>query len=269
MPVETMEKEHYDITVVIPSHNEENNVIELYGRLTRVFSEKSWDYEIIFIDDYSTDRTFDNLARLAPSNPHLKIIKLARNCGQTAATKAGFDHATGDIIISMDSDLEHAPEDIPSIVEAIESGYDFVSTWRFDRSKEKLGKRVPSKISNSLARLMTGVQAHDFGSGFKGYRRDVVRELPMYGNFHRYIVAIAASRGYRFAEVRIRHRVRVDGVSHYGTERLLRGFFDLGYITLMLRFPEGKISKFFRKLADRHYYGSESSSYTIQTSIGF
>ena len=264
-----MEKKHYDISVVIPSHNEENNVIELYRRLTGVFSGKSWSHEIIFIDDHSTDSTFDNLANLARSDPHLKIIKLARNCGQTAATKAGFDHAKGDIVISMDSDLEHAPEDIPAIVEAIGSGYDFVSTWRFDRSKEKLGKRAPSKISNSLARLMTGVPAHDFGSGFKGYRREVVSRLPMYGNFHRYIVAIAASRGYRFAEVKIRHRVRVDGVSHYGTERLLRGLFDLCYIALMLRFPEGRTSKFLRKLADRHYYTSEDRTYTIETTIGF
>jgi len=267
--VETMKRKHCDISVVIPSHNEENNVIELHRQLTEVFSENAWDYEIIFIDDYSTDNTFANLARLAGSDTHLRIIKLAQNCGQTAATKAGFDHAAGNIIVSMDSDLEHAPEDIPAIVAAIEEGSDFVSTWRFDRVKEKAGKRIPSKVSNSLARLMTGVPAHDFGSGFKGYKRDVVSGLPMYGSFHRYVVAIAARRGYRFSEVKIRHRVRVDGVSHYGPERLMRGLFDLCYITLMLRFPKGRISRFLRGLADRYYYSDRNRSYVTETIVGF
>ena len=169
----------------------------------------------------------------------------------------------------MDSDLEHAPEDIPAIMELLNSGHDFVSTWRFDRSGEKRGKRVPSKISNSLARLLTGVEAHDFGSGFKGYRREVVVEMPMYGNFHRYIVAIAARKGYRFGEVKIKHRVRVDGASHYGPERLLKGLFDLCYITLMLRFPEGRLSRYLRGLADRHYYATMSQGFVINEMLGF
>ncbi|HID71238.1 MAG TPA: glycosyltransferase [Thermoplasmata archaeon] len=265
-----MEKENCYISVVLPCHNEENNVKELYKRLKAIFSQQSWSHEIIFVDDHSTDKTFKNLLRLAKNDPNLKILRLAKNCGQTAATKAGFDYASGNLIITMDSDLEHAPEDIPAIVDKIEKeGYDFVSTWRFDRSKEKFGKKVPSQISNALARLMTSVEAHDFGSGFKGYKKEVVKSLPMYGNFHRYIVAIAASKGYKFGEVKIKHRVRPNGVSHYGAERLLRGLFDLTYITLMLRFPENKLSAFLRRLADTYYYKNKDKVYVIEKTVGF
>ena len=224
------------LSIVIPIHNEEPSILPLYDRLTAVLEGLQKPYEIIFIDDASTDRSFDLLANLVETDMRLKVIRLRRNFGQTAALSAGFDEAQGNIIISLDGDLQHAPEDIPALLAKIEEGYDIASGWRKDRVDNAITRKIPSRIANWLMAKASGVNLRDFGTTFKAYRAEVLKDINLYGELHRFIPALASFYGARIVEVPIRNTPRVNGDSHYGLGRTFNVLFDIVTIKFLLKY---------------------------------
>jgi glycosyltransferase involved in cell wall biosynthesis len=224
------------LSVVIPIHNEEPSILPLYDRLTTTLGALEKPYEILFVDDASTDRSFELLARLVDTDPRLKVIRLRRNFGQTAALSAGFHEARGDVIVSMDGDLQHAPEDIPALLAKIEEGYDIASGWRKNRVDNALTRRLPSRVANWLIAKASGVKLHDFGTTFKAYRAEILRDIHLYGELHRFIPALASFYGARIVEVPIQNTVRQTGGSHYGLGRTFRVLFDLLTIKFLLSY---------------------------------
>lgn len=224
------------LSIVIPIHNEEPSILPLYDRLTTVLDKLKRPYEILFVDDASTDRSFDLLANLVETDGHLKVLRLRRNFGQTAALAAGFDEAQGEIIISLDGDLQHSPEDIPALLEKIDEGFDIASGWRKVRVDHAFTRRFPSRIANRLMKSISGVDLHDFGTTFKAYRADVLRDVRLYGELHRFIPALASFYGARIAEVPIKNIERPSGTSHYGLGRTFRVFFDLLTVQFLLKY---------------------------------
>jgi glycosyltransferase involved in cell wall biosynthesis len=186
------------LSIVIPIHNEEPSILPLYDRLTAVLEPLQKPYEIIVVDDASTDRSFDLLANLVETDQRLKVIRLRRNFGQTAALSAGFDEAQGNVIVSLDGDLQHAPEDIPALLAKIDEGYDIASGWRKDRVDNALTRKMPSRIANWLMAKLSGVELRDFGTTFKAYRAEVLKEINLYGELHRFIPALASFYGRTF-----------------------------------------------------------------------
>ncbi len=199
------------LSIVIPIHNEEPSILPLYDRLTMVLERLRKPYEIIFVDDASTDRSFDLLANLVETDPRLKVIRLRRNFGQTAALAAGFDESQGTVVISLDGDLQHAPEDIPALLEKIEEGYDIASGWRKNRLDNAVTRKFPSRIANWLMAKVSHVELRDFGTTFKAYRAEILKDINLYGELHRFIPALAAFYGARIAEVPIRNMPRASG----------------------------------------------------------
>ncbi len=199
------------LSIVIPIHNEEPSILPLYDRLTAVLESIQKPYEIIAVDDASTDRSFDLLANLVETDARLKVIRLRRNFGQTAALSAGFDEAQGNVIISLDGDLQHAPEDIPALLAKIEEGYDIASGWRKERVDNAITRKFPSRIANWLMAKSSGIALRDFGTTFKAYRAEVLKDINLYGELHRFIPALASFYGARIAEVPIRNTPRVCG----------------------------------------------------------
>lgn len=224
------------LSIVIPIHNEEPSILPLYDRLTAVLESLQKPYEIIFIDDASTDRSFDLLANLVETDLRLKVIRLRRNFGQTAALSAGFDEAQGSVIISLDGDLQHAPEDIPALLAKIEEGYDIASGWRKDRVDNAVTRKIPSRIANWLMAKASGVHLRDFGTTFKAYRAEVLKDINLYGELHRFIPALASFYGARIAEVPIRNTPRLSGDSHYGLGRTFNVLFDIVTIKFLLKY---------------------------------
>jgi glycosyltransferase involved in cell wall biosynthesis len=224
------------LSIVIPIHNEEPSILPLYDRLTAVLEAMSQPYEILFVDDASTDRSFELLANLVETDHRLKVIRLRRNFGQTAALSAGFHEAQGDIILAMDGDLQHAPEDIPALLEKIHEGYDIASGWRKDRVDNAVTRKIPSRIANWLMAKASGIDLHDFGTTFKAYRAEVLKDVQLYGELHRFIPALASFYGARIAEVPIRNTPRAAGGSHYGLSRTFRVMLDILTIKFLLRY---------------------------------
>lgn len=224
------------LSIVIPVHNEEPSILPLYDRLTAVLQKLGRPYEIIFVDDASTDRSFELLANLVETDAHLKVIRLRRNFGQTAALAAGFHEAAGDIIVSMDGDLQHHPEDLPALLAKIDEGYDIASGWRKVRVDNALTRRLPSRIANWLMAKVSGVNLHDFGTTFKAYRAEVIKDINLYGELHRFIPALASFYGARIAEVPIQNTVRATGGSHYGLGRTFNVLFDILTIRFLLHY---------------------------------
>ena len=225
-----------EVSVVIPIYNEEGNIRELYTKLNDVLSIITENYEVIFVDDGSTDNSFNVLKKINTENKNVVVVKFRRNFGQTAALSAGFDHFKGDVIITMDGDLQNDPEDIALLLTKINEGYDIVSGWRVDRKDPFFTKKLPSKFSNWLASKLTGVKLHDFGCTFKAYRREVVENINLYGEMHRYIPALASQMGVSIAEVKVRHHPRQHGKSKYGITRLMRGMLDLITVKFLLSY---------------------------------
>jgi len=223
-------------SIVVPFHNEEENVTELYDRLKIVMENLGEPFELVFVDDGSVDRTFPLLREIAGIDSRVVVVKLGRNFGQTSALAAGFDHARGEYIIAMDGDLQHDPADIPKFVEKIHEGYDIVSGWRKRRIDSFLIRRVPSRIANWLMAKLSGIDIHDFGTTFKAYRRDLIHQVPLYGELHRFIPALASWHGATICEIPINNVNRERGVSHYGIGRTFRVFFDLITIRFLLRY---------------------------------
>ena len=215
-----------DVSVVIPVLNEEDNVGELCARVTQSLDALGRSYEVIVVDDGSRDDTYPRLVRLAEDNERLKLVKLRRNYGQTAAMSAGFDHASGEVIVPMDGDLQNDPEDIGLLLEKVDEGYDVVSGWRRDR-KDGVIRRLPSRMANWLIGRVTGVRLHDYGCTLKAYRAEIVEETRLYGEMHRFLPALAHQAGARIAEVEVRHHPRTAGRSKYGLGRTTKVLLDL------------------------------------------
>ncbi|HEY1218814.1 MAG TPA: glycosyltransferase family 2 protein, partial [Bryobacteraceae bacterium] len=224
------------LSIVIPIHNEEPSILPLYDRLTAVLDRLQRPYEVLFVDDASSDRSFELLANLVEIDGHLTVIRLRRNFGQTAALSAGFHEAHGEIVIAMDGDLQHAPEDIPALLEKIEQGYDIASGWRQHRIDNALLRKIPSRIANWMMAKASGVDLRDFGTTFKAYRADVLKDVHLYGELHRFIPALASFYGARIAEVPISNSLRTAGDSHYGLGRTFRVLFDILTIRFLLKY---------------------------------
>ena len=216
------------ISIIIPVYNEEDNILPLYNKLKPVLKNLG-EHEIIIVDDGSTDRTFQRLIECAENDKKLKIVKFRRNFGQSVAISYGFDHAIGEIVITMDGDLQINPSDIPEMVEQIREGSDVVCGWRKQRKDPFLTKRVPSRVFNWLTSKMSGFKIHDIGTPFRAYRRETVKDISgsLYGELHRYLPVLAGWRGYKVSEIEVKHNPREHGKSKYGWSRLIRGFLDL------------------------------------------
>jgi glycosyltransferase involved in cell wall biosynthesis len=224
------------LSVVVPFHNEESNVAELYSRLHAVMQGLDWEYQFVFVDDGSNDLTYKVLTELSTIDPSVTVVRLRRNFGQTAALAAGFAHSTGEYVIAMDGDLQHDPADIPVFLQKLEEGYDIVSGWRKHRIDNLWLRKIPSRCANWLMAKLSGVEIHDFGTTFKAYRRELLSQLPLYGEMHRFIPALASWYGASICEVPIHNSHRKHGVSHYNISRTFRVMFDLMTIRFLLRY---------------------------------
>jgi len=234
------------ISIVVPFHNEEKNVPEMYTRLRSVMECSGETYELIFIDDGSRDRTCRLLRDIAAFDHLVTVVRLARNFGQTAALAAGFAHSTGKYVIAMDGDLQHDPTDIPILLAKLWEGYDIVNGWRKTRPDNFWLRRLPSRCANWLMAKLSGVNIRDFGSTFKAYRGEMLRRLPLYGEMHRFIPAIASAYGAQICEVPIHIVNRKHGKSHYGLSRTFRVLFDLMTIRFLLRYRSRPLHLFGR-----------------------
>jgi glycosyltransferase involved in cell wall biosynthesis len=224
-------------SLVVPFHDEQDNVRELHQRLSDVMTGHYEPVEFIYVDDQSTDATPVLLAEIAAEDSRVKVLRLRRNYGQTTALAAGFDYASGETIISMDGDLQHDPADIPVLLETYATGnYDIVSGWRQKRVDNFFMRRVPSRVANWMMAKLSGVDIHDFGTTFKVYRRETIKDVRLYGEMHRFIPALAAWNGARVVEVPIRNVVRPGGKSHYGISRTARVLFDIITIRFLMRY---------------------------------
>jgi glycosyltransferase involved in cell wall biosynthesis len=223
-------------SIVVPFHNEEDNVTVLYDRLKEVMEHVGDSFELVFVDDGSNDRTCRLLEEIAAVDSRVLVVKLRRNFGQTSALAAGFDHAEGEFILAMYGDLQHDPGEIPAFLEKLEEGYDVVSGWRRERIDNFVMRRFPSRCANWLMAKLSGVDIHDFGTTFKAYRREVIHNIPLYGEMHRFIPALASWYGASICEVPITNVNRLRGQSHYGIGRTFRVFFDLMTIRFLLKY---------------------------------
>ncbi|HIH75296.1 MAG TPA: glycosyltransferase family 2 protein [Methanosarcina sp.] len=229
-----------ELSIIIPIHNEEENILELYENLysTLLLTEKK--YEIIFIDDGSTDNSFEKIKSIKDSR--VKIVRFQRNYGKAAALSCGFKKSKGDIVITLDGDLQDDPKEIPRFIEELKK-YDMISGWKSKRH-DPVSKTLPSKFFNWLTRFITGVKINDFNCGYKAYNNYVVKNINLYGEFHRYIPALVYWRGYSVGEIEVEHHPRIHGESKYGVERLLKGFLDLITVTFLMMYKKRPLHMF-------------------------
>ncbi len=232
------------LSVVIPLLNEEENIPLLYEELNEVLPELGCEYEILFIDDGSKDKSLRLLREIQEKDSHVVVVSFRKNFGQTAAMAAGFDYAEGDIIITMDADLQNDPHDIPNLLKEIEAGNDVVTGWRFDRKDAFINRRLPSIIANKIISKTTGVNLHDYGCTLKAFRKEVIKNVKLYGEMHRFIPAIASGMGIDFTEVKVNHRPRRFGTSKYGISRTLRVILDLMTVKFLLSYATRPIQVF-------------------------
>ncbi len=233
-------------SIVVPFHNEEDNVTVLYARLKQVMEQVGDNFELVLVDDGSSDKTYKLLEEIAAVDSRVLVVKLRRNFGQTSALAAGFDHASGEYILAMDGDLQHDPNEIPNFLEKLEEGYDVVSGWRKERIDNFVMRRIPSRCANWLMAKLSGVDIHDFGTTFKAYRHEVIQNIPLYGEMHRFIPALASWYGASICEIPIKNVHRERGKSHYGIGRTFRVFFDLLTIRFLLKYMSRPL----------HFFGS-------------
>lgn len=233
-----------DLTIVIPLYNEEGNVKELYRELYAVLNDQQLSYELLFINDGSSDKTAELIEEISKSNPAVVGINFRRNFGQTAAMSAGFDYASGKIIVTMDGDLQNDPADIPKFIDKINDGYDVVAGWRHKRQDAFLNRRLPSMIANKIISVITGVKLHDYGCTLKAFRKEVAENIKLYGEMHRFIPAIASAMGTTIAEVKVNHRARQHGSSKYGISRTFRVILDLITVKFLLSYSNKPIHVF-------------------------
>lgn len=231
-------------SIVIPLYNEEHSIRTLYSRIIEAMEEFDEPYQIIFVDDGSRDRTYNIVSDICEEDRRVVLIRLRKNFGQTAALKAGFDFARGEVIISMDGDLQHDPAEIPAFIAKLEEGYDIVSGWRYERQDNWLMRRVPSRVANWLLAKLSGLDLHDFGTTFKAYRQDAIKDLPLYGDSHRFIPALASWSGASIAEIPIKNINRQNGKSNYGISRTLTVLLDLISLKFLLDYSTKPLQLF-------------------------
>lgn len=231
------------ISIVLPVYNEAESIPELYQSIKTVLEDMEKDFELIMIDDGSTDDSMKLMEEIHKKDPRVKIIQFRRNFGKAAALSAGFQKARGEIVFTIDADLQDDPREIPRFLEMIESGYDLVSGWK-KRRNDPLSKTLPSKLFNKVTALVTGINLHDFNCGFKAYRSEVLNDLELYGELHRYIPALAGWKGFKVGELVVEHHARKYGVSKYGFGRFTKGFFDLLTIILLTKFAKRPLHLF-------------------------
>lgn len=234
--VKMNEAKHLDLSFVIPVYNEADNLPTLYSETIDSCSKLGKSYEIIFIDDGSCDESFIILKNIQKKDSKVKIIRLRKNFGQTAALAAGFDYAKGDIILTLDADLQNNPKDFGLLIKKIEEGYDIVSGWRQTRKDKFLTRRLPSAIANKLISFITGVKLHDYGCTLKAFRKDVIKNIKLYGELHRFIPAIASNMGVSVTEVKVNYRSRLFGKSKYGFTRFIKVILDLLTVKFLLSY---------------------------------
>ena len=232
------------LSVVIPFYNEEDNIEELHQRLKDVLARLGKTYEIVYIDDGSSDRTYAILRAIYEKDENVQVVKLRKNFGQTAGLQAGFDHARGEVIVTMDGDLQHDPAEIPQFLAKLDEGYDIVSGWRKERKDNLIVRKIPSWAANRMMKKLSGVQIHDFGTTFKAYRREAIKGLQLYGELHRFIPALISRTGVRIAELPISNIVRQKGKSKYGLSRVRRVFFDLLTVKFLISFIDRPLQIF-------------------------
>jgi glycosyltransferase involved in cell wall biosynthesis len=216
-----------DLSIIVPLYNEEESVVPLYRAVVAALDTLALDYELIFVDDGSTDGTVAQARQLVERDDRLRLLILRKNFGQTAAMVAGIDHAQGDVLVTMDGDLQNDPKDIPLLIEQIRAGYDIVVGWRHKRQDPFISRRIPSRLANWLIGVVTGVPIRDNGCSLKAYRAEVIQRIPLYSEMHRFIPAIASIGGARIKEVRVRHHARQFGRSKYGLSRIYKVLLDL------------------------------------------
>jgi glycosyltransferase involved in cell wall biosynthesis len=225
-PQQQSHQQAMDISVVIPLYNEEESLRELHQQLRSALGRMNARYELLFVDDGSTDRSFNVLRDLKRSDKHVRIIRFRRNYGKSAALSVGFDKAQGNIVFTMDADLQDDPAEFPALKRRLEEGFDLISGWKRKR-RDPITKTLPSRFFNFVTRLLTGIRIHDFNCGLKAYRRDVVKSVKVYGELHRYIPVLAHWEGFRIGELAVQHRPRRYGKTKFGFGRFWKGFLDL------------------------------------------
>jgi glycosyltransferase involved in cell wall biosynthesis len=240
----TRTKKAIDLSIVVPFFNEEESIPELYRRLTDVLRKTRLRYELIFVDDGSRDKTPQVLDGIFLKDKAVHVIRLKKNFGQTAGLAAGFDFAQGETIISMDGDLQHAPEDIPLFVEKMKEGYDIVSGWRKRRVDNFILRRLPSLVANRIMKKLSGVDIHDFGTTFKAYKKEAIKSIDLYGEMHRFIPALISRTGVKIVEIPIKNIVRPKGKSKYGLSRVRRVLFDLMTVKFLISFLDRPLQFF-------------------------
>jgi len=233
-----------ELSVVIPIRNESDSIEELYLELTETLGRWGRSYEIVVVDDGSTDRSFEILSRLQASDTRLRVIRFRKNFGQTAAFSAGFAHARGRMIATSDGDLQNDPRDIPAMVALLESGYDIVCGWRKERKDPFFSRLLPSLIANRIISWATRVRLHDYGCSLKLFRSEIVKPLKLYGEMHRFIPAIASEQGVEIAELAVNHRARKHGQSKYGIGRTIRVILDLLTVKFLLSYSTRPVQIF-------------------------
>lgn len=233
-----------DLSIVIPVYNEEENILQLLDEITTVTTKMQTSYEIIVIDDGSTDKTLDKVKSSTKKINTLKIISFRKNFGQTAALKAGFDHSKGSVIVTLDGDLQNNPVDIPRLVKKLNQGYDVVSGWRKKRNDNYLLRKFPSFWANKLISKISGVSLHDYGCTLKAYRKVITDEINLYGEMHRFIPVVAAGVGAKIVEIEVSHRPRIHGTSKYSITRIFKVILDLLTVTFITSFQTRPIHFF-------------------------
>ena len=228
----------------MPIYNEEENISHLYERIRTALDQSSLDYELILVDDGSSDRSFMLLKDVAAGDDRVRVIRFRRNFGQTAAMAAGFDAARGRVVVPMDGDLQNDPSDIPRLLAKIDEGYDVVSGWRKDRQDTFINRKLPSMIANGLISRFTGVHLHDYGCTLKAYRREVLEGINLYGEMHRFVPALASQVGARVTEMPVKHHPRLYGTSKYGISRTVRVVLDLMTVKFLLSYSTKPIQLF-------------------------
>jgi len=225
-----------DLSIIVPLYNEEDSVTPLYEAIIKSVDRMGVNYEMLFVDDGSKDNTVPVASKLAAQDKRLRIIKFRRNYGQTPAMAAGIDNAIGTILVTMDGDLQNDPDDIPELVHKVEAGYDIVVGWRHKRQDKLISRKIPSKIANWLIGKITGVPIKDNGCSLKAYRADVIKNIPLYSEMHRFIPAMTSLAGTRIAEIKVKHHARAFGESKYGLSRIYKVLVDLLTIKTILSF---------------------------------
>ncbi len=231
-----MTKNNNEISIIVPVYNESESITFLINEIKEVMFLNKLNYEIIVVNDGSRDSTYSVLKNLSNKSEELIIINLRKNYGQTAALAAGFDNASGQIVIALDGDLQNDPNDIPELIKEINNGYDLVCGWRFNRKDKLLDRRIPSKIANKIIGLVTGIYLHDYGCSLKAFKKEVIEDIKLYGELHRFLPVLADNEGAKIKEVKVNHRSRQYGSSKYGIDRTFRVLMDLLTVWFMNKF---------------------------------